>query len=475
MASGGTKVDPFSPSEGLLPPDNAKGDGEGFVSYTVQAKTSAKTGAAVNAQATVVFDTNAPLSTAAISNTIDAAAPTSSVAALPTDSPPKFTVSWSGADDAGGSGIAGFNVYVSDNNAPYTPLETNTTATSTVFTGQVGHTYVFFSVATDNAGNVEANPIHGQAITTVATTVPTSTVSALPSVSPLNFTVSWSASGLGEPGAPTFSVFVSDNGGPFKAFQTNTTAASATFKGQPGHSYGINSVVTDSVGNVQATPTAAQATTSLPSDLNSLYVAAVYLDVLGRAADSGGLQFWTQQLDKGAQVGSVAQAIAHSSEYYTNFVIDPTYLKLLGRAADSAGVQFWVRKMDGGLTDQELEAGSVASDEFFKKAGGTDTKWVDAVYQLLLGRAADQGGQSFWDAQLAAGVPRGQAALEIANSQENNTKLINDDYFHYLGRAADPGGLTFWLAQFAAGQTNEDVIAGFTGSAEYYKEHTLGR
>jgi hypothetical protein len=28
------------------------------------------------------------------------------------------------------------------------------------------------------------------------------------------------------------------------------------------------------------------------------------------------------------------------------------------------------------------------------------------------------------------------------------------------------------LQQFAAGATNEDVIAGFTGSAEYYKDKT---
>ena len=63
-------------------------------------------------------------------------------------------------------------------------------------------------------------------------------------------------------------------------------------------------------------------------------------------------------------------------------------------------------------------------------------------------------------------------ALGIAGSQENNTNLINDDYLHYLGRAADSGGLTYWLQQFAAGATNEDVIAGFTGSAEYYKDKT---
>jgi len=73
---------------------------------------------------------------------------------------------------------------------------------------------------------------------------------------------------------------------------------------------------------------------------------------------------------------------------------------------------------------------------------------------------------------LAGGASRLQVAEGIAGSTENNTQLINDDYMHYLGRPADPGGIAFWLSQFAAGKTNEDVIAGFTGSAEYYKEHT---
>ncbi len=65
---------------------------------------------------------------------------------------------------------------------------------------------------------------------------------------------------------------------------------------------------------------------------------------------------------------------------------------------------------------------------------------------------------------------------EISNdpSVAGEVESIGNDYLHYLGRAADAGGLDFWLAQFAAGQTNEDVIAGFTGSAEYYKKHTTG-
>jgi hypothetical protein len=201
------------------------------------------------------------------------------------------------------------------------------------------------------------------------------------------------------------------------------------------------------------------------------YVAAVYEDVLGRAPDADGLAYWTGLLDGGAATSSVAEAIAHSDEYYANFVIKPGFLKLLGRAADDAAVTYWTAKMQAGLTDQQLEAELVSSDEFFKNAGGTNAAWVDSVYKLLLGRTADTDGEAHWNRQLAAGVSRGGVALAIAGGVENIAQLINADYFHYLGRAADADGLDYWLQQFAAGKTNEDVIAGFTGSDEYYQQH----
>src|SRR5439155_2044684 len=83
-----------------------------------------------------------------------------------------FTVSWSGQDDAGGSGIASFDVLVSDNGGAFTPLLQATTKTSTVFTGQVGHTYGFFTVATDNLGHRQATPAAAQATTLVTTADP---------------------------------------------------------------------------------------------------------------------------------------------------------------------------------------------------------------------------------------------------------------------------------------------------------------
>ena len=93
--------------------------------------------------------------------TIHVLPPTSTVATLPPFSTGTFTVSWSGSD-AEGIGIASYSVYYSDNGGDYMPLLTNTTLTSTTFTGLEGHTYGFYSVATDNLGNQQATPTAAQ-------------------------------------------------------------------------------------------------------------------------------------------------------------------------------------------------------------------------------------------------------------------------------------------------------------------------
>ncbi|HVA50299.1 MAG TPA: DUF4214 domain-containing protein [Pirellulales bacterium] len=258
---------PTGVTDGFLPPDDKNHIGEGYVQYSVRPKANLATGAVVNEAATVVFDTNAPINTNTASNTIDADPPTSSVAALPgTETATSFTVSWSGTDDSGGSGIASYNVFVSDNGGPFTAFQTDTTKTSATFTGVNGHTYAFYSVSTDNVGNVQTTPTAAQTTTkvSVGAVLPTSSVAALPATeTSTSFTVSWSGSDTGGPGIAGYDVYVADNGGAFTAFKTDTTATSATFTGVSGHTYGFYSVAIDTAGNRQTTPTAAQATTKV--------------------------------------------------------------------------------------------------------------------------------------------------------------------------------------------------------------------
>ncbi len=101
-----------------------------------------------------------------------ASPPTSTVAALPaTTTTASFTVSWSGSDGQG-PGIASYNIYVSDNGGSPTLWQSGTTKTSATYTGQAGHTYGFYSVATDNLGLVQPTPASAQATTEVVLTQP---------------------------------------------------------------------------------------------------------------------------------------------------------------------------------------------------------------------------------------------------------------------------------------------------------------
>ena len=156
-----TAIDPLTGEQptgallGLLPPNNASNIGQGYVTYTVQPKAGTQTGTPLSAQATIVFDSNEPIATNAVTNTLDGVAPTSAIAALPASTVPTFTLSWSGMDDPTGSGLASYDVWVSDNGGPYQPFLTGVTTTTATYTGQGGHTYRFYSLARDNAGNVE--------------------------------------------------------------------------------------------------------------------------------------------------------------------------------------------------------------------------------------------------------------------------------------------------------------------------------
>ena len=74
---------PSNPLVGFLPPDTDPPNGEGYINYTIQPKAGLATGATSDAQASIVFDTNAAIATPQIVNTIDASPPTSTVTALP--------------------------------------------------------------------------------------------------------------------------------------------------------------------------------------------------------------------------------------------------------------------------------------------------------------------------------------------------------------------------------------------------------
>jgi hypothetical protein len=109
---------------------------------------------------------------------IDTTPPVSAVQPLPATVPAgPVTVNWGGTDTApdggAGSGVIWYEVYLSVDNGPYTIWHLASSYTSDTYTVETGHSYRFYSIACDLAGNVEAPPTNPDAATSVGLTPPT--------------------------------------------------------------------------------------------------------------------------------------------------------------------------------------------------------------------------------------------------------------------------------------------------------------
>lgn len=174
-----TGLPPSNPLVGFLPPEDGSGRGDGSISFSVSPVRGLPTGTQIRNVADITFDQGLTISTDQVNDedptqgvdpdkqalvTIDAGPPTSRVSPLAaTESSASFPVSWSGQDDAGGSGIASYDIYVSIDGGPFLLWLGATTQTTGTFTGQTGHRYAFYSQAADNVGNQE--PPHASADT----------------------------------------------------------------------------------------------------------------------------------------------------------------------------------------------------------------------------------------------------------------------------------------------------------------------
>ncbi|MGB2822367.1 MAG: RHS repeat-associated core domain-containing protein, partial [Phycisphaerae bacterium] len=173
---------------GFLPPEDGSGCGMGHFSYTIENAPDVPSGTEVRNVAVIQFDFGEIIATNQVDphdpgqgtdpakeclNTIDAGPPTSQVDPLEAEvSDLSFTVSWSGQDDDGGSGLRGYDVYVSDDGGPYELWLDDVAETSAVFTGEHLHTYGFYSIADDNVGHREKPPGAADTQTLVNDTTP---------------------------------------------------------------------------------------------------------------------------------------------------------------------------------------------------------------------------------------------------------------------------------------------------------------
>lgn len=97
------------------------------------------------------------------------------------------------------------------------------------------------------------------------------------------------------------------------------------------------------------------------------------------------------------------------------------YQAAFNRTPDKEGLGFWMSVLDKGASLGEVAAGFVNSGEFKTQYGAqpTNEQLVNAMYQNVLHRALDAGGQSFWLDVLKGGGTAAQMLGAFSESGEN--------------------------------------------------------
>jgi hypothetical protein len=193
------------------------------------------------------------------------------------------------------------------------------------------------------------------------------------------------------------------------------------------------------------------------------WFASVYQTLFAQAANVAG--------NAPSYLPALAGTLTHSAEYYSG-VVTAAYQRYLGRGPDAAGLAGWVMQMQQGLSDEHLEASFIGSAEYINSHGGAGAGWVKGMYHDLLGRTPSQAEIDGWIKALADGESTTDIAFGFAASAEREGQRVTADYQQYLGRTPTPAEVKSWVNTFVNGsKTNEDVVAGFVGSVEYFKNH----
>ena len=98
--------------------------------------------------------------------------------------------------------------------------------------------------------------------------------------------------------------------------------------------------------------------------------------------------------------------------------------------------------------------------------------FLAGVYSAILQRPIDEGGSTFFTAELNAGVSPNQIVQQLWAAPEHRQMQIEEYYQSYLHRNADAAGLQYWQQQFAFSQDEFLVQVGFLNSQEFLQQHS---
>ena len=156
-------------------------------------------------------------------------------------------------------------------------------------------------------------------------------------------------------------------------------------------------------------------------------VVRVYRAFLGRAPDAGGLRFWIGRRRNVAPaktwtVSQISESFTASNEFKLKYgaltnrqFVTRIYIDVLGRPADTAGVDYWTHKLDTkSKTRAQVMVGFSESNEYkTKQAQNTD---LAIAYIYLLGRTPNAAETTDWTTREKAGTTNAVLLDELLSS-----------------------------------------------------------
>jgi hypothetical protein len=118
-------------------------------------------------------------------------------------------------------------------------------------------------------------------------------------------------------------------------------------------------------------------------------ITRLYLAYFGRLPDPSGTSFWLSRLRSGTSLSAVSGGFAASPEFRNTYgqlsnaqFVTRVYQNVLGRAPDSGGFNFWLGRLAAGMTRGQLMVNFSESAEFKGKEAGT-VRVVEAFWAML--------------------------------------------------------------------------------------------
>ena len=119
------------------------------------------------------------------------------------------------------------------------------------------------------------------------------------------------------------------------------------------------------------------------------------------------------------------------------------YQAAFHRTPDKEGVSYWTNQLDHGASLRSVAENFIISNEFKATFGDpatlSNSKFLDVLYANILGRAPEASGKTFWQGQLDQGMSRATVLASFSESPEN-VKIVGSAIQN--GITLDPHYLT---------------------------------